>query len=71
MRGLYQLYDSRNGKELLEKFWPQRVSPGTSIVMSMVLEQFTKATRKEGRFCPSLKCPGTLERKYGALWLVW
>jgi hypothetical protein len=70
--GLYRLSNARNNMQLIKRTWSQTISPGTSIIMSILLDKrFAKRLMTSGACCPSSKCSGTLERKNGSLWLYW
>jgi hypothetical protein len=70
--GLYRLSNARNNMQLIERTWSQTISPGTSIIMSMLLdERFAKRLMKSGAGCLYQECSGTLERKNVPLWLYW
>jgi len=70
MRGLYRLWNEKNGVHLIEEDWLRMISPGTSIIMSMELDD-GRAPTTVGHSCPSPGCSGKLELKRGHMWSRW
>jgi len=68
-RGLYQLTNARNRTVLGRKTWSSKISPGSHVHISMLIEQ--SHGKKLTNRCPNSDCSGTLEENIGASEKSW
>jgi hypothetical protein len=60
-RGLYRLYNARNGLSITQNTWSKMISPGAHVHMSMLISQDLPIEQNEDEHrCPAIRCNGIL-----------